>query len=124
MADITVRLPKADATDSINVAQFAATTLGATNKVLKAFENKNNSMVLIFNITTAGTMKIKKGNNYPNAVLGDLDVTLPTGITAIQIKDAARFENRDGSIDFTITTAAGTVVAVAKREGVLPKEDQ
>lgn len=128
MADssINVQLPVQDNTQSVEVANFAKTTVASGDKITikKALANKNNSLVIIaeFSSTaTSGTLKILKGDNYPNAMLGDLSIVLGSGVNAILIQDASRFENRDGSIVIS-STFEGTIYAVAKRAGLLPTD--
>lgn len=120
--DIEVNLPVQDATQSVEVANFTKTTVAAEDVVTikKALDNKNNSLVIIAEPTSdAGTMVIKAGNNYPNAMLGDLEVTVGTGSNAVLLEDISRFENRDGSVVIN-SKFAGTIFAVAKRAGIKP----
>lgn len=124
MADssINVNLPVQDATQSIEVANFTKTTVasGDTITIKKALDNKNNSLVIIAEPTsTAGTLKIKAGNNYPNSMLGDLSVAVGVGVNTILLEDISRFENKDGSVKIA-ATYAGTIYAVAKRAGLKP----
>lgn len=125
MADkkINVNLPVQDATQSIEIANFAKTTVASGDKVTieKALDNKNNSLVIVVEPTAAGTLKILKGNNYPNAMLGDMPVTVGTGVNTILLEDISRFENRDGSVVID-ATFAGSIYAVAKRAGIKPVE--
>lgn len=120
---IEVKLPKQDATQSIEIANFTKTSVASGDKVIieKALSNKNNSLVIIVEPTAAGTLKILKGNNYPNAILGDMAVTVGTGVNAILLEDISRFENRDGSVVID-ATFAGSIYAVAKRAGIRPIE--
>ena len=100
------------------------------NKRLEeAFENKDNSLfIMIENTTTVSSAAadssatIKAGDAYPNSVLGDLTVTLDkSAITAIQIQDPSRFENKDGSICVDFASGfTGNIFAVAKRVGLKP----
>jgi uncharacterized protein with PhoU and TrkA domain len=124
MADINVILPTKDATQSVEVATAAATNLAADMTIVNAMKNKGNSMAIVINATTAGTIKIKAGDNYPNAILGDLDVAVGTGVNVIRLLDISRFENRDGSIKLANTGAAGTIFVTAKRAGIAPVDEQ
>lgn len=118
MADITVQMGKLDATQSILVSSFTAGTLEATNTIVNALENKNNSLHIVINATGTGNVTIKAGNNYPNAMLGDLAVAVAAGINDIVLVDASRFENRDGSVVIEAGEVAGTIYAIAKEAGV------
>lgn len=124
MSDVTieVQLPEQDATQSVEVANFTATSVASGDVITieNALDNKNNSLVIVAAPTsTAGTLTIEAGDNYPNAILGGLAVAVGVGVNAVLLEDISRFENRDGSV---VITAAydGTMYAVAKRAGVKP----
>ena len=118
---VKVQLPVQDATASIEIKAFAKTTVAPANGVVieDALGNKNNSLVIIIEPTTAGAVTIKAGDAYPNSMLGDLTVAPTAGqVNAILLEDMARFENRDGSVNIDFATGfAGTIYAVAKRAG-------
>lgn len=118
--NINVILPKLDKTQSIEIAAVAPVTIASEMKIEKALNNKNNSFVIVIVATTAGTLTFKAGDNYPNAILGDLDVSVAVGTTVIKLEDISRFENRDGSINLTNKTTVGTIFATAKRAGLEP----
>ena len=124
MADINVILPKKDATQSVEVATATAATIEAEMKIVDAMKNKDNSMAIVINATAAGTITIKAGDNYPNAMLGDLVVAVDKGVNVIRLLDISRFENRDGSIVLTNNGAAGTIFVTAKRAGIAPVDEQ
>ena len=124
MADINVILPKKDATHSVEVVTATAATIAAEMKIVDAMKNKDNSMAIVINATGAGTITIKAGDNYPNAMLGDLVVAVDTGVNVIRLLDISRFENRDGSIVLTNNGAAGTIFVTAKRAGIAPVDEQ
>ena len=125
---ITVKLPLREATESIEIATFTKQAVTVANgiEIENAFADKNNSLFIIIEPTTTAAVTFKAGDKYPNSMLGDLVVT-PTDDqpNAIQILDEARFERTDGSlyIDFG-TGFVGTIYAVAKRAGILPKVNQ
>lgn len=124
MADINVILPKKDATQSVEVATATAANIAAEMKIVDAMKNKDNSMAIVINATGAGTITIKAGDNYPNAMLGDLVLAVNTGVNVIRLLDISRFENRDGSIVLTNNGAAGTIFVTAKRAGIAPVDEQ
>ena len=93
-------------------------------KLKDAMKNKNNSLAIVVNCTTAGTVTLKAGDNYPNAILGDLNIAVAQGVNVIRLEYISRFENRDGSINITSATAVGTIFATAKRAGITPAEQQ
>ena len=118
MAEIQVQLGALDDTKSIMIANFAAETLEATTTIANALDNKNNSLHIVIDASTTGTVKIKAGNHYPNAMLGDLDVDIASGINDIVLIDISRFENKDGSVVIDANGVTGKVYAVAKNAGV------
>lgn len=118
MANIEVTIPVLDATQSIEVATITPASVSAEMTIEKALDNKNNSLVIVVNATTGGTLTLKAGDEYPNAILGDLKVTLGTGTSVIRLQDISRFENKDGSVVITNAGVAGTIFATAKRAGL------
>ena len=66
-----------------------------------AFSHAANSFYLLItnNGSSTSTLTIKAGGAYPNSMLGDLEVEIPVGTSAIQIQDFSRFEKRDDSMD-------------------------
>lgn len=125
---ISPKLPLREATESVELVTFTKQVVTVANgiEIENAFDNKNNSLFIIVEPTTVGTITFKAGDAYPNSMLGDLTVT-PTDDqpNVYQILDEARFERTDGSlyIDFG-TGFVGTIYAVAKRAGILPKANQ
>lgn len=117
MAEIQVQMGALDVTKSVMIANVATATLAGTTTIAKALENKNNSLHIIINANAGGTVTLKAGNEYPNAMLGDLNLEVAQGINDIMLIDASRFENKDGSVVIE-TTVAGTICAVAKNAGV------
>jgi hypothetical protein len=134
--EVTVLLPVQDNTHSIETGEItktSVTTPADGAKILNALDNKNNTLQIYVENSTqesstdvASEVYIKAGNNYPNAKLGDLTLTLGAGkTTAILLEDISRFENRDKSVKLTFKTGfTGKVWAVAKRAGVMPKTQQ
>ena len=122
---INVQYPTLDHSESVaNIAITKKTVVVANGiKVADAFSNKNNSMFLIIeNADDAkSSMTVKAGNAYPNAMLGDITIEIPIGVSAIQVQDLSRFENSDGSINLDFATGFdGSVYAIAKWAGVKP----
>lgn len=124
--EITVNLPVQDVTESIETIAITKQSVTVANgiKVKDAWDNKNNSLVIIIEPTTAAAVTFKAGDAYPNSMLGDLVVT-PTGSkpNVYLIDDIARFQTSDGAllIDFG-SSFIGTIYAVAKRAGIKPVE--
>ena len=126
---ITVHLPVGDVTKSVEVIKITKQAVTQANgiELKNALDNKNNSLqIFVENTTGSGatdsTLILKAGDNYPNAMLGDLTVTLTKGaITTVILEDISRFERRNGSIYLDFGTGfTGNIWAVAKRAGLEP----
>lgn len=125
--NISVHLPVGDVTNSAEVILVTKKAVVQANgiKIEHALDNKNNSLqIFIENTANADSVaKIKAGDNYPSAMLGDLDVAVgKAAITAIILEDIARFENRDNSINIDFASGfTGNIWAVGKRAGLDPQ---
>lgn len=120
MADITVVLPVLDAKESYEIAEVTPTNIASEMVIKNALDNKNNSLVIVVTATGAGTITLKAGDEYPNAILGDAPISVGVGTTVIRLEDISRFEKRDGSVVLTNTGTTGTIFATAKRAGLKP----
>ena len=122
---IEVCLPAQDVTQSIEVGSIASNEISTDMEIVDALKNKNNSLAIFIVATTAGNLTIKAGDNYPNAILGDLKVACGVGTTVIRLQDISRFENRDCTVKVAGDgTLAGTIFATAKRAGITPADQQ
>ena len=122
---VTVLEPVQESTASVEVGVVTKKAVTVANgiEIVDALANKNNSLQITIENTYSSadsTLTIKAGDNYPNAMLGDLAVTLEKSkVTVIILEDISRFENRDGSIYLDFSSAfTGNVWAVAKRAGM------
>ncbi len=119
---INVQYPTLDHTESVANIGITESTVTQANGVTiaDAFSNKNNSLfIIIKNSATSSLLTVKAGDAYPNSMLGDIVITLPAGVSAIQLQDLSRFEKADGSIDLDFATGfTGTIYAIAKWAGV------
>ncbi len=120
---INVQYPTLEHTESVANIAITKQAVTAANGITieEAFSNKNNSLfIVIDNTATAESLlTVKAGDAYPNSMLGDIVIELPTGVSAIQLQDLSRFEKADGSIDLDFATGfAGTIYAIAKWAGV------
>lgn len=117
---INVQCPVVDKTQSVADAAITKTAVVVANGVAikNAFKNKNNTLLICVenSATSAGKVTFKAGNAYPNAMLGDLEVSVDaSSTTMLQIQDASRFENKDGSVNLDFSTGfTGNIYAVAK----------
>lgn len=126
--EIIVHKPMQDETQSVEYAKITKKAVTQANgiKIKEALFNKNNSLQITIETTstTDGNLTVKAGNNFPNAMLGDLVLPLAkSAVTVVQLEDISRFENRDGSIELDFSTGfTGNIWAVAKRAGLKPVE--
>jgi len=122
---IQVQYPVLDHSESIANIGITKKSVTVANGITiqDAFSNKNNSMFIVIDNTSGASsaLTVKAGNSYPNSMLGNITIELPTGVSAIQVQDLSRFEKDDGSIDLDFATGfAGTIYAIAKWAGVRP----
>ena len=121
---IKVQYPTLDHTESVANICIEKTEVVPANGVTieEAFSNKNNSLFVVIETTSAESLlTVKAGDAYPNSMLGDIVIEIPSGISAIQLQDLSRFEKSDGSIDLDFAEGfTGTIFAVAKWAGVRP----
>ena len=119
---IEVQYPVCEGTDSVASVLIVKTDVSADNGITiqEVFSNKNNSLVIIVeNEGASSLLTLKAGDAYPNSMLGDLVLTLESGVSAIQVQDISRFEKHDGSIDLDFASGfSGKIYAVAKWAGV------
>lgn len=121
---IAVQYPEMDDSQSIANAKVTKKTVTQANGIAieKAFDNKNNSLVICVENTasSASSVTFKAGDNYPNAKLGDLEVNVDqNSLNVFQIQDPSRFENKDGSMNLDFKTGfTGNIFAAAKSVAV------
>ena len=121
MSEIRINLPVMEGSKSLEIATVEPATIENDMVIIDAMKNKNNSLHVIVNATTAGDICFRPGDNYPNAMLGECWVRCEQGYNDIIIEDISRFENRDGSILLGKSEElAGEIFAVAKRAGLQP----
>ena len=90
---ITVLLPTQDASQSVEFGKITKQAVTVANgiKIANALDNKNNSLQIYIENTYSSadsTLTIKAGDNYPNSILGDLNVPLTkSAITVILLED-------------------------------------
>ena len=121
---IAVQYPEMDDSQSVANAKVTKQTVTQANGIAieKAFDNKNNSLVICVENTasSASSVTFKAGDNYPNAKLGDLEVNVDqNSLNVFQIQDPSRFENKDGSMNLDFKTGfTGNIFAAAKSVAV------
>ena len=121
---INVQYPTLDHTESIANICIEKNEVTPANgiTIAEAFSNKNNSLfIVIENTASESLLTVKSGDAYPNSMLGDIVIEIPTGVSAIQLQDLSRFVIADGSIDLDFAEGfVGSIFAVAKWAGVRP----
>lgn len=120
---INVQYPALDHTESVaNICIEKKDVLPVNGiTIAEAFSNKNNSLFIVIEneASTDSLLTVKAGDAYPNSMLGDIVIELPSGTSAIQLQDLSRFEKADGSIDLDFDADFdGNIYAVAKWAGV------
>jgi len=119
---INVQYPTLEHTESIANICIEKFDIVSENgiTIAEAFSNKNNSLfIIIENTTSDSLLTVKSGDAYPNSMLGDIVIEIPSGTSAIQLQDLSRFEKSDGSIDLDFAEGFnGSIFAVAKWAGV------
>lgn len=113
-----------DATDSVGTVNVEKQTVVQANgiKINNAFACKDNSMKIVVENTASAdaTVTIKAGNKQ-NAILGDAIVAVKGSASTViaPLRDMARFENKDGSIELEFSSGfAGKIYAVGERAGL------
>ena len=72
-------------------------TLATITNVLDTKDN--NMFFVVLNSGDMSVLTIKAGDAYPNSMLGDLQIEIPFGFSAINLADLPRFVKADSSID-------------------------
>lgn len=118
---IDVQYPALDHTELVANIGINKIEVNKGIKIKDAFSNKNNSLFIVIDNTTdkKALLTVKAGDAYPNSMLGDIVIALPTGTSVLRLQDLSRFEKADGSLDLDFSQGfKGTIFAVAKWAGV------
>ena len=120
---IEVQYPVLDHTESIANIGIVTTKVNTNNGITikDAFSNKNNSLFIhIINFgEKSSILTVKAGDAYPNSMLGDIQIEILHGISAIQLQDLSRFQKSDESVDLDFEEDFdGAIYVVAKWAGV------
>lgn len=123
--EIIIQMPVIDNSQSagLKVITTQAVTVANGIKLKNAMGCMNNTLFIILtntNSNTDCTITIKKGDKFPNSMLGDLTLTAAKSATTVfQIQDPARFVDADGAINIDFSSNfAGTIYAIGKKVGV------
>ena len=121
---ITIQKPIIENSDSVGIEVIVPQAVTVANGISLqgAMECMNNTLFIIISNTANAdsTVTIKKGDKFPNSMLGDLSLVVEqSATTVIQIQDAARFVNSDCAIDIDFGSGfAGTIYAIGKKVGL------
>ena len=123
--EIIIQKPVIENSDSAGVEVITPQAVTVANGISLngAMECMNNTLFIIINNTASSdaTVTLKKGEKFPNSMLGDLTLTAAKSkTTVIQIQDPARFINADCAIDIDFgSNFAGTIYAIGKKVGLV-----
>lgn len=118
--NISVQYPMIDNSQSVLSSQITKFSVTPANgiSIQKALVNKNNTLMICIENTSENDTEVtlKAGDNYPNSMLGDLNIKLlSSSMFVVQLQDIARFENKDGSINLDFNSDfKGNIFAIAK----------
>jgi len=121
---LSVLLPQDEISNSVAYATVSPLTINPANNVVipNALDNKDNSLAIFISNSASDDKNatILKSNLYPNALLGDLVLSIPKSSTVcIQLSDPSRFEQKNGDILIDFQDGfSGSVYAVAKKAGL------
>lgn len=117
---INVQYPVTDDTQSVGVKKITKAAVDPSKgiSIANAFANKNNTLLICVENTDDENSSVTflAGDAYPNAMLGDLSQAVTAeSVTAFQIQDISRFENKDGSLNIDFADGfTGNIFVVAK----------
>lgn len=120
--EITIQTPLMENTDSIGLRTITAKSVTVANGIVlkNAMSCLNNTLFIVLSNTAStddSTVTFKKGEKYPNAMLGDLTLSVSKSTTTVfQVQDPARFVDSNGDINIDFGSAfAGTIYAIGKK---------
>ena len=113
---IKVQCPLLDHTESVANIGIDNKEVTGKIKIEDAFSNSNNSLFIVIENKNENNelLTVEAGDAYPNSMLGDIGIELPSGTSAIRLQDLSRFEKTDGSLDLDFSEGfKGTIFAIA-----------
>ena len=123
--EITIQTPIMENTDSIGLRTITPKSVTVANGIVlkNAMACLNNTLFIVLSNTASSadsTVTFKKGEKYPNTMLGDLTLSVTKSATTVfQIQDPARFVDNNGDINIDFgTDFAGTIYAIGKKVGL------
>lgn len=123
--EITIQTPIMENTESIGLRTITPKSVTVANGIVlkNAMACLNNTLFIVLSNTASSadsTVTFKKGEKYPNTMLGDLTLSVTKSATTVfQIQDPARFVDNNGDINIDFgTDFAGTIYAIGKKVGL------
>lgn len=119
--EINIQTPIMDRTESIGLKTVTAKSVTVANGIVlkKAMACMNNTLFILISNTASSdsTVTFKKGESFPNSMLGDLSISVAKSSTTIfQIQDPSRFVDKNGDINIDFGSEfTGTIYAIGKK---------
>lgn len=124
---IEIQYPVLDHSESVANIGIKTTKVNPENGVTIEHAHENWKWPLFIHIINnsdkSGSLTFRAGDAFPNSMLGDLCIEIPSGISAINIHDFARFLTSDNdaiNLDFN-NDFDGCIYVVGKWAGVSPQ---
>ena len=122
--EITIQTPIMDNTESIGIRTITTKSVTVANGIVlkNAMACMNNTLFIVLSNTASSDSAItfKKGDKYPNTMLGDLSLSVSSSSTTVfQVQDPARFVDKNGDINIDFASGfTGTIYAIGKKVGL------
>ena len=123
--EITIQTPIMDNTESIGLKTITPKSVTVANGIVlkNAMACLNNTLFIVLSNTASSadsTIIFRKGDKYPNTMLGDLTLSVEKSSTTIfQVQDPARLVDNNGNINIDFGSEfTGTIYAIGKKVGL------
>ena len=123
--EITIQTPIMDNTESIGLKTITPKSVTVANGIVlkNAMACLNNTLFIVLSNTASSadsTIIFRKGDKYPNTMLGDLTLSVEKSSTTIfQVQEPARFVDNNGNINIDFGSEfTGTIYAIGKKVGL------
>jgi len=121
---VEIQYPVLDHTESVANISLKTFDIKGHVTIKNVLLTADNSLFLmIINNGEEGFVKFIAGDAYPNSMLGDVIIEIPSGISAINLADMPRFIKQDESVDLEFSPGfKGKVFAMGKWNKVRPQK--
>lgn len=122
--EINIQTPLMENTESIGLRTITPKSVTVSNGIVlkNAMACMNNTLFIVLSNTASedSTVTFKKGDKFPNTMLGDLTLSiLKSATTVFQVQDPSRFVDANGDINIDFGSSfAGTIYAIGKKVGL------